>query len=501
MKNTFRLYSIGVLGFVFILSSPLALLSADNRPGPGGRNERIENHRTPFNRNHPRLPGAIEATRRHGERMMSIPGVVAASTGVRSDGEPVIRIFTESLGVLGIPEELDGVPVNVIVAGRFYALADPSPSERWPRPVPIGVSVGHPDITAGTIGARVTDGVNIFLLSNNHVLANTNTAFIGESVLQPGPIDGGTFSDSIGTLAAFEEIRFCTTRRRRVSCPNLNTIDAAIALTSSANLSISTPSNGYGNPHSTLHPAFGDPAVIGDENLSQLLGEPVQKYGRSTGLTSGTVDGINATVDVCYNASCSLLGRFMDQIIITPGNFSAGGDSGALIVSEENKHPVGLLFAGGGDITIANRIDRVFNRFGVVIEGGATTLTLSINDVSVPEGDVGTTTAVFTVRLSQPPTEQVTVDYRTENGSATFESVDYFETSGTLAFEPGEQLKTIPVTINGDSVFEANETFFLSLSNPSANVNIVDERGEALILNDDPAPPGSGTPPRRRWRR
>ena len=56
--------------------------------------------------------------------------------------------------------------------------------------MPIGVSTGHPAITAGTIGARVTDGTNVFALSNNHIYANSNNAAIGDSALQPGSIDG-----------------------------------------------------------------------------------------------------------------------------------------------------------------------------------------------------------------------------------------------------------------------------------------------------------------------
>jgi len=80
---------------------------------------------------------------------------------------------------------------------------------RFPRPVPIGVSTGHPDITACTIGARLTDGTNVFALSNNHCYADENRASIGDPAIQPGTYDGGASpADDIGTLADFEPIIF-----------------------------------------------------------------------------------------------------------------------------------------------------------------------------------------------------------------------------------------------------------------------------------------------------
>jgi hypothetical protein len=64
-------------------------------------------------------------------------------------------------------------------------------------------------ITAGTIGARVTKDINVYVLSNNHVLANINQAKINDPILQPGAYDGGTLGDAIATLTDFQEITFC----------------------------------------------------------------------------------------------------------------------------------------------------------------------------------------------------------------------------------------------------------------------------------------------------
>jgi hypothetical protein len=117
-------------------------------------------------------------------------GVEGIGVGVTSNGGPTIRIFTATPGVGGLPARLSGFDVEVVVSGRFDAYEDPT--ARFSRPVPIGVSTGHPNITAGTIGARVSDGQgNTYALTNNHVYADVNKASIGDNVLQPGPIDGG----------------------------------------------------------------------------------------------------------------------------------------------------------------------------------------------------------------------------------------------------------------------------------------------------------------------
>ena len=179
---------------------------------------------------------------------------------------------------------------------------------RCARPVPIGVSTGHPAITAGTIGARVISGGSVYALSNNHVYANQNDATLGDAVIQPGSVDGGTSADDIGTLDAFEPIKFDGTN---------NTMDAAIALSSTDNLGNATPSDGYGTPSSSI--------------VSAYLGQAVQKHGRTTNWTTGTVSEINVTVNVCYEVDfpwCTKMAKFVDQIAIEGGDFSAGETPG-----------------------------------------------------------------------------------------------------------------------------------------------------------------------------
>jgi hypothetical protein len=109
---------------------------------------------------------------------------------------------------------------------------------------------------------------------------------------------------------------------------------------------------------------------------------------------------------------------------------------------------------------------------------------ISINDVSVAEGNNGTTNLVFTVTLSAASDLQMKVDYATADGTATVAGNDYFAANGTLTFVPGDLTKQITVQVQGDIVNEANETFLVNLSNP-VNATISDNQGVGTILNDD----------------
>jgi len=323
-----------------------------------------------------RLQRAIEAQERHTKALMRDIGVRGTAVGWNQNDEPVVKVYVDpSASEAGIPETLDGIPVEVEHTGKLYALnipcekrdggtcdpdytelaatsAEPGPTERHPRPVPIGVSVGHVDVTAGTLGCRVTAGCHSYALSNAHVFSDGNDYIVGENILQPGVYDGGINpDDSIAYLSYRVPIEMTETA--------LNTVDAAIAITDISKVGNSTPSDGYGTPrYYSLTPSV---------NLN------VMKYGRTTGQTYGYIDAINATVLVEYDGTNA---RFVRQIIIKASNganFSAPGDSGSLVVASggaKERYSVGLVFAAGSGITAANPINDVLSALNVSIDGG-----------------------------------------------------------------------------------------------------------------------------------
>jgi hypothetical protein len=367
----FSKYSSILLALV--LAVPLAAGSGYTQQFPGKGGPKV------LTKDHPRFRAAAEAQSKNLERLMGIFGVVGSGIAAGPDGEPVIRVFTAKSGIQGLPSTLDGFAVREKVTGRFYALVDTT--ARFDRPVPLGVSTGHPAITAGTIAARVKDRAgNVYALSNNHVYAAVNSANIGDPVLQPGAYDGGTVGpnpavidgDEIGTLYSYQPIKMCTPRLFWYVCTQTNTVDAAIARSSTALLGNATPLDS----DSEDPDAYYTPT---EETVEPFVGQAVKKYGRTTKLTYGTVDAVNVTVDVCYDETCSNIARFNDQISITPGTFSSGGDSGSLIVAQDGNHPVGLLFAGSNTNTLANRISNVLGTFGVTIDSGPQAVPESIS--------------------------------------------------------------------------------------------------------------------------
>jgi hypothetical protein len=228
---------------------------------------------------------------------------------------------------------------------------------RRARPAEGGYSVGHYKITAGTIATCVYDilpggstnppahGTGVpsryYILSNNHVLANSNDAAVGDPILQPGPFDGGNAStDIIARLNRFVPIDFEPTIPRE---QHRNFVDAAIAEAPFHDIDREIYWLGY---------------VRGWRRKQDVtVGMPVYKTGRTTSFTNGRITAIAATVDVGYGNGRTA--RFRDQIITT--NMSAGGDSGSLVATLVNNTPaaVGLLFAGSSVATIVNQIENV----------------------------------------------------------------------------------------------------------------------------------------------
>lgn len=266
--------------------------------------------------------------------------------GTVLSAENVVRIYVrELLPDQVIPEQFSALQTDVIEVGEITA------SQDWPTPC--GVSVGHPNITAGTLGCLVKKGENHYILSNNHVLADSNAAEPGDRVLQPGPADGGTSpDDEIATIEPYQEIDFSGDR------DNPNRIDAAIALVGDCNQTIVLPKI----------MKIGIPRTA---TIDATFDQTVRKHGRTTKHTVGVVVDISADVRVKFG---DRFAWFEDQIVVKSNDsnpFSRGGDSGSLIVDAGTCEPVGLLFASSkrAALTIANPIDLVLHRYGVTIVG------------------------------------------------------------------------------------------------------------------------------------
>lgn len=271
-------------------------------------------------------------------------GVGEKMEGGRYTGDLALKVYVVEKSSLSKVEEsavapfdVDGFPTDVEEVGEIYA----DSFRGRQRPAPGGSSIGHPDITAGTHGCLVVLNNNrLCCLSNNHVTANSNAASIGDSIIQPGPADGGRLPrDRIGVLQAFVPIDFSG---------GANAVDAAVTWTSFRLLS--------GQHHCYQ---------INTQPVRPSLNMTVRKCGRTTQHTLGIVSGLRVSVRVDYRSAGVALFRNQIQIRGVGGDFSRGGDSGSLVVTAGSRQPVGLLFAGGGGVTFANPIDSVISALGV----------------------------------------------------------------------------------------------------------------------------------------
>ncbi|MCO4098374.1 MAG: hypothetical protein HEQ38_03035 [Gemmatimonas sp.] len=286
---------------------------------------------------------------------IGLPDPDSIALGAGGPGEPSLTLFTESvlphdvllsqLAQSAGTRALSSVPVQQVHVGAVDAYSHRARH----RPAPGGVSVAHVNVTAGTLGSRAI-GLTApwtnrhLILSNNHVLANSNAASVNDSIVQPGPADGGRHpGDQIAVLARWVPIAFGGAA---------NFVDAAFGWAWHERI------------RGEQYYLSGGRAAYyrtGTAPLAASLGMIVGKSGRTTGLTQGRVTQIGVSVNVNYGGGRVAL--FRNQIAIQSVNanpFSAGGDSGSLIWHwASGLRPVGLLFAGGGGTTFANPIGAV----------------------------------------------------------------------------------------------------------------------------------------------
>ncbi|MGC7846461.1 hypothetical protein ACP3TJ_05235 [Desulforudis sp. 1088] len=330
-----------------------------------------------------------EALDKHRWQLMLLPNVVGVGVGFKringeDTGQEALVVFVsekvpeETLPrAYRIPRRIEGLPTDVVSVGEIRLLGERVARK---RPASPGVSIGHYRISAGTFGAVVYDSRSgePLILSNNHILANNSNgkdhrARCGDPILQPGPYDGGTKeNDAIGSLYRFAPLHYSVKREpgaaaaryeplldrlagaayrppfrwkyQRYVFSRRNFIDAALARPVDLE-AISPEILDVGMCTST-----GSPAV----------GMLVKKSGRTTGLTHGEVRYLHSTIFVQISKKAGAV--FEDQIICS--SMSSAGDSGSLVVDEDNR-AIGLLFAGSAEVTAANSINYVTRLLGV----------------------------------------------------------------------------------------------------------------------------------------
>lgn len=305
--------------------------------------------------------------KRVGEQSTGMPSIMVSVT----EKKPAADLDPADL----VPSALGSIPTDVIETGPIRALAVDRRSRL--RPVRPGISIGHQDGTAGTLGALVRRGDEVFMLSNNHVLAMLNQANLEDAILQPGPGDGGSLLDQVGYLAEFVPLHFLgetTPADDTTDEPQGCSAFLARGLAAIQGLGSATTAQpvAIGPAQNTVDAALAkpldnielDPSIvdIGGPPLGVIepeLGARVIKSGRSTGLTQGTIMQVNVTVDVSYGESAA---RFTNQIMATP--LSQRGDSGSLVLDYE-RNAVGLLFSGSDMVTVVNPIQSVLEAFRV----------------------------------------------------------------------------------------------------------------------------------------
>jgi hypothetical protein len=319
--------------------------------------------------------------------------------GGKKTGRKAIRVYVEKkiptsqLAIFQtIPDEIEWMidmgdgkfkmttPVDIVEIGHQKIRSAPpfqDPTKAF-RPLIGGISVGHYEITAGTIDYFVKDASgHIGILSNNHVLANENNASIGDPILQPGAYDGGTLLTSqVAKLTNFIPIQYDNAQPS--NCPNATFISGvynglakelkrktrlhpivhqlASNLVDCAWATLNDQTNFKPEENGLFSPAGISAAIDGDI---------VTKTGRTTGVTSGQVIDIAGTITVSYSGSNEA--TFVEQVITqdTTTPFSAGGDSGSLIMRQSDQMAVALLFAGGGNTTIGNHISDVLTALDI----------------------------------------------------------------------------------------------------------------------------------------
>ncbi len=278
-------------------------------------------------------------------RMETIPGIINGCGIAEHNGNYFIKLFLKENSPISLRtlQYYFGLKKDELVFENTGAIE----LKHKIRPPFPGVSIGHLNVTAGTLGCYVTDkNNNVYILSNNHVLADSDKGKWKDIIIQPGVEDGGITSDNIASLSYVVPLN----RKKH------NYMDAAIAKI---------------DPDQKINTAVQEKHKI-KGTADHFLKMRVEKYGRTTGHTIGEITTTHLDVNVEFEG---VQLEFHDQFEIkgktikgVRSKFCNDGDSGSLILQQQTHKAVGLLFAGTKNgTTYASPIDEILNAFSVNI--------------------------------------------------------------------------------------------------------------------------------------
>jgi hypothetical protein len=318
---------------------------------------------------------------------ISSRGLYVAPSGVPTAPDPMGGTMATTITVTAVSQ------ANSTVSGSATVTILPENQNSQTGAIELGTSGGNVNDSStsgkgticcgGTLGSLVARNGTPFILSNNHVLARSDAATVGDNIIQPGLIDAGltlktkcdrSQATTVANLSQFVNLE---TESKSASAAN---IDAAIAQIVAGRvdpngnifyLGATADSNGV--------PVPGAPNA--GSGVTASVNMAVAKSGRTTGLTCSTVIAVNLSTLVTYDKNCDGTGTsfkvaFDNQVDILGGDFSAGGDSGSLIVTQSTADPVALLYGGSDIDTVGNPVAPVLNFFAsggnsVTFVGGA----------------------------------------------------------------------------------------------------------------------------------
>jgi hypothetical protein len=245
-----------------------------------------------------------------------------------------------------IPKMIGKIPTDVVpMAHAIFLSCTDRRTERMETLIG-GISIGHKDITSGTIGyfchSKAQNDENIYVLSNNHILAKVNDGKIGDVIYQPSNIYDS--KETVATLTDFVKLDENI----------LNNVDAAIGKLI------------YPDDREDLICTIGK--ITGTESVYNKM--EVLKHGAESGLTRGQVASYLTDIKVCsveYTEPFYRVFKFVNQIVVVGEKVVKLGDSGSLVVNALSKKAVGLLFAGdpNGSYYLANHIDKVEDQLNI----------------------------------------------------------------------------------------------------------------------------------------